>query len=1159
VKGFLKTLLFVLLWILLLGVTCAGILFACTIFDIPLRTGGALCAVLIALILAVLLIYRLAVRRRRRQQLQRIVTHEAGIADARPERRLLENRWAHAVSVLRASYLGRYVNPLYALPWYMVMGKSGSGKTSVISRCGLNSMLTDVSPQQGSSGTRNCDWFFFRNAVVLDTAGRYAVPQDEGVDEAEWREFLLQLAKYRRKEPLNGMIITVAADTLRGDGSRLLDDARRLRRRLDEIMRILGAKFPVYLMVTKLDLPAGMARFLEGLPEVFKDRCAGRIIQSPDKNELVPMAVQIEQAWHDILGRFRTLCLFRESGAQTPEPQNILAWEELKAMTPALKAFAEELFAENPYQETPFLRGIFLSSALRREAETRSLAFPRLDALVRRFFRTPENVRGMFLHDFFALVLPGDRNLYRPVAEYMRWRSSTRLIAYALMLMATFGLASVFFLSYQHTERVLHQASPSVLPAPGADMQDRLLAFEQHYRESARMEALINSRTPPSMGFNQGRAALNFFNDKLTGELNRSLLDASDRIMEDRRNRVTSDTSDRELFILAADLIWRFDLANAALQGKSLDDMLKIPAMPQGILSALGVGNTPLLVPAVAYIMAVRYHTMGADKDWLEQAMRSMRASLARLPELKPNSLQWLVQRAGDLSMLPQLSSEVFWPAGTPGAPGDPRLEPMYTSAGFKATLGYLDNLTMIVGSDGKTPYADEFLRWYAKSCADAWRLFASAFVQKNLTFAASSGAVDTMPLMSSSANPFFALSLRMDEELRVIRPYLDPVPPWMDDLALWTQALRLEQQAIREQHGELTLAERLRAGAQKLYSGIDVKLDAENSMRRARSLKLVTGIEAYLKTLRDLVPATQSDNLAFLAVQDAMPDEKNRNAATAALSVAKAAVLALRQEINPAQTDDSPVSMLSRAPLSFFTAGLINSAACRIQALWEGNVLAKAGSVSPVQLQQTLFAAQGGLARDFADKTLLYFLDDTLHGYSAQKLDDTPLPFTNEFLSFLSAGTLDYRPMPQEYAVTVDVVPVDVNDDALEKPHAAILSLSCARDKQELVNYNSPASRRFIWQRDGCGDTKLSVVFKSLTLDVLYAGENGFAAFLNDFQYGSKIFTPKDFPGQEDILKKLGVTEITLRYKFSGADAILRGTTYTPGTLPFVAAECRR
>ncbi|MDR1686148.1 MAG: hypothetical protein LBR82_06890 [Desulfovibrio sp.] len=1156
-KGFLNAFLRLLLLVLLLGVLCAGLFLACRFFGLPTTTSAVICALPAVLLLAVLLIYRLVVRRHRNRQLRRIVTLDPGLADNTPqERKLLENRWARAVSILRTSYLGRFGNPLYALPWYMVMGKSGSGKTSAINRCGLNAMLTDVSPQQERAGTRNCDWFFFRETVVLDTAGRYAVPQNEGADDAEWREFLLQLAKYRRREPLNGLIVTVAADTLSGDGGQLPGDARCLRRRLDEVMRILGAKFPVYLMVTKIDLPAGMDRVLEDLPPEIKEQCAGRIIQSPDRKELVPVSVQIERAWQDILDHFRRYCLYRENRGQTPEAQRILAWEELKAMTPALQAFAGELFAENPYQETPFLRGIFFSSALRRDGGKHSAAFPRLDTLLRRPRRTPENVRGMFLRDFFAKVLPADRNLYRPIAEYLRWRSSVRLIAYALMLIVPFGISSLTLLSFQHNEKVMQAIVPPQRPAPGADTATRLLAYEQRYRDAARMERETAEQTLPSMGFNHAEEAAAAFNRAVNASFEQDILHTADTIMEERLGRITPDTPDDEVFTLAADLIWRFDTANGVLHGKSLEELLAIPAMPQGILSSLGVDKIPMLPPAVAYIMAVRYHTT-TDREALRQSLRSMRASLARLPKLKPNSLQWIARRAGSLSMLPYLQAGVFRPDNAQALDAV-RLEPAYTSKGFKTTLDYLDNLTLIVNNEDLRPDAEDFLRRYANSYVEAWRVFIGDFVRTMLELAASNRKGADMTLMSSDENPFFAAALRADEELAPVRPYLDPPPPWVEDLNILAEALRMENAAKQEQR-QPSVAERVRLAAQNFYGEFDAHLSTEDGKRRARAGSLVKDLDEYLKALRELVRYTVQDDTAFVAVQDAMPDEKNKNAPTAAVNSAKTAALALMNSISPAQFESSPVLVLGNGPLNYFTAALVNAAACRIQALWEGTVLAKAGAVSPAQLQQTLFAEQGGLARDFADKTLAYFLEPTIHGYTSQAVNGVSVPFTPEFLQFLNAGTLGYRPMPQEYAITVDAVPVDVNDDALEKPYASILSLSCARDRQELVNYNSPASRRFTWQRDGCGDTRLSVAFKSLTLDVLYAGESGFVSFLNDFQYGSKTFTPHDFPDREAVLKKLGVTEITLRYKLSGADAVLRGASYTPGTLPFVAAECRR
>ncbi|MGL4231646.1 MAG: type VI secretion system membrane subunit TssM, partial [Casimicrobium sp.] len=65
---------------------------------------------------------------------------------------------------------------IYQLPWYMFIGAPGSGKTTALVNSGLNFPLADKfgkAALRGVGGTRNCDWWFTNEAVLLDTAGRY--------------------------------------------------------------------------------------------------------------------------------------------------------------------------------------------------------------------------------------------------------------------------------------------------------------------------------------------------------------------------------------------------------------------------------------------------------------------------------------------------------------------------------------------------------------------------------------------------------------------------------------------------------------------------------------------------------------------------------------------------------------------------------------------------------------------------------------------------------------------------------------------------------------------------------------------------------------------------------------------------------------------------
>ncbi|MDR2745017.1 MAG: hypothetical protein LBB66_07500, partial [Desulfovibrio sp.] len=695
-KGLLKTLLRVLLWTVLIAVILGGAYFAAPLVGIDSKTVLAGAALLAALILCLIFCLRAISRRRRRLQIQQVVTLSPdALRDNLSEQRLIDNRWSRAVSILRMSYLGGMGNPIYALPWYMVMGKTGAGKSSAIGHCGLNAMQTDVGPDRERASTRNCDWHFFREGVVLDTAGRYAVPLDEAADGAEWREFLQQLAKYRRRETLNGLVIAIAADTLHGEAEHLLAEARCLRRRLDETMRMLGAKFPVYLMVTKLDLLAGVARVLEAIPPETRQQALGALIQSPDRKNLVPVGVQIRRSLDDIQDKFRSFFLYRYGKTSLLPAHRILAWEEAKAMMLALAVYAEELFADNPYQETPLLRGIFFSSALRTDADRQSRAFPGLAALMRGLLRTQENAAGFFLRDFFSLVLPPDRNLNRPIQEYLRWKSSARVFAYAGLLLLTFGLVALISLSYRHNDSLLRQTRvPVALPMTDTLVPSRLLAFERRFRDTEQMEKTAAAWALPSMGLNQGRMSLEYFYRTLNAAFFKDIFSPARHGLDDKLSRLTDRSDDSEFFALASDLVWNFDLVSAAQEDKSFQDMLKVPAMPQAGLDALGVGDIPMLAQSLAYSMARYYYNEKPNSETLAQTLRTHRAALARLPEIKGYSLQWLINRASALNDVPPVKGGLFWSGALSGPLDEVRVDPPYTAAGFKVTLDYLNRLS---------------------------------------------------------------------------------------------------------------------------------------------------------------------------------------------------------------------------------------------------------------------------------------------------------------------------------------------------------------------------------------------------------------------------------------------------------------------------------
>jgi type VI secretion system protein ImpL len=364
----------------------------------------------------------------------------------REELNAIRENMQKAIDTIRGSKLGLVSGAaaLYELPWYMIIGNPAAGKSSAITNSGLQFPFADSKIVRGVGGTRNCDWFFTTDGIVLDTAGRYSVADE---DRGEWFGFLDLLKKYRRRAPINGIIIAVSIAELRGDdpdaGMAL---ARSLRKRVQDLIERLEVFAPLYVMFTKADLIAGFGDFFGEAESAERDRVWGATMPYKRKPAPQELLAFFDQGFDELQEGLREISVANMANMahrrRDAMPPGVFTFPlEFAAIKTPLRVFIATLFEENPFQFQPVFRGFYFTSAL-QEGEPLSASSQRIAERFTLAFEAPQAARhgaqyGFFLLDLFRKVIFADKDL---VAQYAS-RHKTRF-KYAVFFGATIALGA---------------------------------------------------------------------------------------------------------------------------------------------------------------------------------------------------------------------------------------------------------------------------------------------------------------------------------------------------------------------------------------------------------------------------------------------------------------------------------------------------------------------------------------------------------------------------------------------------------------------------------------------------------------------------------------------------------------------------------------------
>jgi type VI secretion system protein ImpL len=384
----------------------------------------------------------------------------------------LKKRFDDAMATLRKARFddksGGGRNYLYQLPWYMFIGAPGSGKTTALVNSGLRFPLEGKMGKdavKGIGGTRNCDWWFTDEAVLLDTAGRYTTQSsNREVDAAAWTGFLTLLKKFRPAQPLNGAIVTVSlSDLLTSSAAQRDDYARSVRARVQELYSTLGVRFPIYVIVTKTDLLAGFSEFFGDLGREARAQVWGTTFDFPAPAG-ASLGATFATEFDALVTRLNARLTTRMEEERDPQRRaTLFAFpQQFAALKEMLRGFLDEAFLGSAFGEEPMVRGVYFTSGTQEGSP-----FDRVLGNISRAYGLERQViapaassgRSYFLTHLLRSVIFAESDISGRSAVIEKRRGRIALAAYTVLGILTLLLIAGWTISFVRNQVLIHDVA----------------------------------------------------------------------------------------------------------------------------------------------------------------------------------------------------------------------------------------------------------------------------------------------------------------------------------------------------------------------------------------------------------------------------------------------------------------------------------------------------------------------------------------------------------------------------------------------------------------------------------------------------------------------------------------------------------------------------
>ena len=430
------------------------------------RQALLIAAVGIVVVVAAMLLWQMYLKwsghKRSRALSSQLAAHSSGTPSAIHDPALLATldrlRENFARGVEKFEAVGK---DLYSLPWYIVCGEPGSGKTEAVRRCKVGFPPGLQDEMQGAGGTINMHWWFTNYAVLIDTAGKLLFQEAPPGSTSEWTEFLSLLRKTRPNCPINGLLLVIPSESLIKDTMEdITAKAGKIARQLDVIQRTLDVRFPVFVLITKCDKIVGFREFFSCVKDpLLQDQMTGwsnpAPLDTPFQMEAVNrhLAEVVQRIGRRRLGMLKDPTPTDHGKRRADEVDSLFALAgSIGALAPRLRKYLETIFGTSAQAAKPlFLRGIYFTSALTegKELDTELAAALGLTEDQLPSSKAWERERSYFLKDLFLQKVFREKGLVTRATNTTKLIKNRQRIIGGVVAAGTLAVLGISYLGYR--------------------------------------------------------------------------------------------------------------------------------------------------------------------------------------------------------------------------------------------------------------------------------------------------------------------------------------------------------------------------------------------------------------------------------------------------------------------------------------------------------------------------------------------------------------------------------------------------------------------------------------------------------------------------------------------------------------------------------------